>query len=647
MTIAQGGVLPWSNKKRNSYYGAVLHSVMQHHNIPDNVRIKDLHERHREILLYGEEDPDPITVRMRSAKGSALRFTIYWRGIVGFLQERYHRSESETVQRDIEQYMSQTPCSACAGSRYKPEVLWVTVGGKNIDAVSHMTITEASVFFEQLQLTTQERLIGERIIREIVGRLTFLNKVGLGYLTLARAAHTLSGGESQRIRLASQIGSQLMGVLYILDEPSIGLHARDNTKLLETLLYLRDLGNTVIVIEHDEETIRAADFLVDIGPGAGKHGGRIVASGTPTQVLRSPQSVTAQYLRGEKHIPVPQKRHTIKGKKMVTVRGARANNLKNITVEFPLGMMTVVTGVSGSGKSTLVGDILYKGLSHTIMRSMQRPGKHRDIIGADGLDKVIMIDQSPIGRTPRSNPVTYTGVFTPIRALFAQTKAARARGYQARRFSFNVPGGRCDNCKGDGSLKIEMQFMADVYLPCDVCHGARYNSETLQIVYKGKTIADVLAMTVDDAVAFFDAYPAIRTVMATLQDVGLGYIQLGQSATTLSGGEAQRVKLATELARKATGNTMYILDEPTTGLHFEDVAKLLDVLQRLVDAGNSVVVIEHNMDVIKTADWIIDMGPEGGAGGGSVVVVGTPEEVRKYHKESFTAKYLRDVLKKK
>lgn len=647
MTIAQGGMLPWSNKKRSSYYGAVLHSVLQHYHISDNMRIKDLGERHRDILLHGEEDPDPIAVRMHSTKGSTLRFTIYWRGIIGFLQERYQKSESETVQRDIEQYMSQTPCSACDGSRYKPEVLWVTIGGKNIDAVSRMTIAETAAFFEKLRLTTQEKLIGGRIIKEIIGRLTFLSKVGLGYLTLARAAYTLSGGESQRIRLASQIGSQLMGVLYILDEPSIGLHARDNTKLLETLLYLRDLGNTVIVIEHDEETIRAADFLVDIGPGAGKHGGHIVAAGTPSDVIQSPKSVTAQYLRGEKNIPVPQQRHAIKGKKMVTVRGARANNLKNITVEFPLSMMTVVTGVSGSGKSTLVEDILFKGLSHTIMRSMQRPGKHRDIIGADHLDKVIMIDQSPIGRTPRSNPATYTGVLTAIRELFAQTKSAKARGYQARRFSFNVPGGRCDHCKGDGSLKIEMQFMADVYLPCDVCHGARYNSETLQITYNQKTIADVLAMTVDDAVEFFDAYPAIRTVMATLQDVGLGYIQLGQSATTLSGGEAQRVKLATELARRATGSTMYILDEPTTGLHFEDVAKLLDVLQRLVDAGNSVVVIEHNMDVIKAADWIIDMGPEGGAGGGSVIVVGAPEEVVKYHKESFTAQYLRDVLKKK
>lgn len=647
LTIAQGGVLPWSNKRKNSYYGAVLHGVMQHYHIPDNVRIKDLSEQQRAVLFYGEDDPDPIAVSMRSAKGSTWRFSITWHGIVGFLRERYYKSESEAVQRDIEQYMSRTPCSICAGSRYKDEVLWITVGGKNIDAVTRMTITEAVAFFERLTLNAQQRIIGERIVKEIVARLSFLHKVGLGYLTLARAAHTLSGGEAQRIRLASQIGSRLTGVLYILDEPSIGLHARDNAKLLETLLYLRDLGNTVIVIEHDEETMRAADFLVDIGPGAGVHGGTVVAAGTPEQVMRSRTSLTAQYLRGAKSIAVPAKRHPIKNKKMITVRGARENNLKNITVEFPVGMMTVVTGVSGSGKSTLVEDILYKGLSRTLMRSTQRPGAHRDIIGAEYVDKVIMIDQSPIGRTPRSNPATYTGVFTPIRELFAQTKAAKARGYTAGRFSFNVSGGRCDNCKGDGSLKIEMQFMADVYLPCDVCGGKRYNSETLQVTYRDKTIADVLAMTVDEAVEFFEAYPAIHAIVKTLQDVGLGYIRLGQSATTLSGGEAQRVKLATELARKATGNTLYILDEPTTGLHFDDVAKLLDVLHRLVDGGNSVVVIEHNMDVIKSADWIIDMGPEGGADGGTVIIAGAPEEVAKYHKESYTARYLRDVLRKK
>lgn len=644
-TIAQGGVLPWSNKKKNSYYGAIFHSVLQHYHIPENVRLRDMTERQFEILVHGDEDPDPIAVSMKSAKGSTWRFTVEWKGIVGFLQDRYQKTESDSIRKDIEQYMSRKPCSACQGSRYKREVLWIKVGGKNIDDVSQMTITDAVGFFNTLSLNAQERIIGERIVQEVVSRLSFLDKVGLGYLMLARSAHTLSGGESQRIRLASQIGSQLMGVLYILDEPSIGLHARDNSRLLETLLYLRDLGNTVIVIEHDEETMRAADFLVDIGPGAGKNGGRIVVADVPEKVIAQKKSLTAQYLRGEKYIAVPAQRHTIKNKKMLAVRGARENNLRGITVEFPLGMMTVVTGVSGSGKSTLVEEILYKGLAHKLMRSMVRPGKHQEIVGTEYLDKVIMIDQSPIGRTPRSNPATYTGVFAPIRELFAQTKTAKARGYKPGRFSFNVKGGRCDNCEGDGALKIEMQFMADVYLPCDVCKGKRYNSETLQVAYRGKTIADVLALTVDEAVDFFEAYPGIYTIVKTLQDVGLGYIHLGQSATTLSGGEAQRVKLATELARKATGKTMYILDEPTTGLHFDDVAKLLDVLHRLVESGNTVVVIEHNMDVIKTADWIVDMGPEGGSGGGKIIVAGSPEEVIKYHKESHTAKYLRDILR--
>lgn len=646
-TIAQGGVLPWSNKKKNSYYGAIFHNVLQHYHIPENVRLRDLTERQFDILVNGEEDPDPIPVSMKSAKGSTWRFTVEWKGIVGFLEDRYRKTESDSIRKDIEQYMSRRPCSACRGSRYKQEVLWIKIGDKDINEVSQMTIAAAVQFFEKLSLNTQEKIIGERIIKEVISRLSFLHKVGLGYLMLARSAHTLSGGESQRIRLASQIGSQLVGVLYILDEPSIGLHARDNTKLLETLLYLRDLGNTVIVIEHDEETMRAADFLVDIGPGAGKHGGEVVVADKPEKVIGNERSLTAQYLRGEKFIPVPTERRSIKNKKILAIRGARENNLRGITVEFPLGVMTVVTGVSGSGKSTLVEEILYKGLAHKLMRSAVRPGKHQEIVGVENLDKVIMIDQSPIGRTPRSNPATYTGVFGPIRDLFAQTKAAKARGYKPGRFSFNVSGGRCDNCDGDGALKIEMQFMADVYLPCDVCKGKRYNSETLQITYRNKTIADVLDLTVDEAVDFFEPYPAIHIVVKTLQDVGLGYIHLGQSATTLSGGEAQRVKLASELARKATGKTMYILDEPTTGLHFDDVAKLLDVLHRLVASGNSVVVIEHNMDVIKTADWIIDMGPEGGSGGGKVIVAGSPEEVIKYHKESYTAKYLREFLKKK
>ncbi len=646
-TIAQGGVLPWSNKKGNSYYGAIFHAVLQHYHIPDNVRLSDLTDNQFDILIYGDEDPDEIAISMRSKKGSAWKFNIEWEGIVGFLEDRYRRSESDNVRKDIEQYMSRKPCSACKGSRFKKEVSWVYVGGQNLHSVSEMTITDAVIFFEKLKLNTQEKIIGERIIKEVISRLSFLDKVGLGYLSLSRSAHTLSGGEAQRIRLASQIGSQLVGVLYILDEPSIGLHARDNVRLLETLLYLRDLGNTVVVIEHDEETMRAADFLVDIGPGAGRRGGEIVAADVPEKVIKNKKSLTAQYLRGDKMIEIPTERRQIKNKKILTVRGARENNLRGITVEFPLGMFTVVTGVSGSGKSTLVEEILYKGVANKLMRSVRQPGKHKEMVGLEYLDKIIMIDQSPIGRTPRSNPATYTGLFTPIRELFSQTKAAKARGYKPGRFSFNVNGGRCDNCSGDGHLKIEMQFMADVYLPCDVCKGKRYNSETLQIKYRGKTIADVLAMTVNESVEFFDAYPAIYKVVKTLQDVGLGYIHLGQSATTLSGGEAQRVKLATELAKIANGKTLYILDEPTTGLHFEDVAKLLNILGRLVDKGNSVVVIEHNMDVIKSADWIIDMGPEGGIGGGKVIVAGSPEEVIKYHKESYTAKYLRDVLKKK
>ncbi|XLQ20547.1 MAG: excinuclease ABC subunit UvrA [Candidatus Moraniibacteriota bacterium] len=646
-TIAQGGVLPWSNKKSNSYYGAIFHAVLQHYHIPDNKRLSDLTDREFDILIYGDEDPDEIAISLRSKRGSTWKFNIKWEGIVGFLEDRYKRSESDNVRKDIEQYMSRKPCSACKGSRYKKEVSWIRVGGKNVNDVSQMTITDTVKFFEKLKLNTQEKIIGDRIIKEVISRLSFLDKVGLGYLTLSRSAHTLSGGEAQRIRLASQIGSQLVGVLYILDEPSIGLHARDNAKLLETLLYLRDLGNTVLVIEHDEETMRASDFLVDIGPGAGRRGGQIVAADTPEKVIENKKSLTAQYLRGEKFIEVPEVRHNIKGKKILTVRGARENNLRGITAEFPLGMMTVVTGVSGSGKSTLVEDILYKGAANKLMRSVTRPGKHKEILGLEYLDKVIMIDQSPIGRTPRSNSATYTGLFTPIREIFSNTKAAKARGYKPGRFSFNVKGGRCDNCSGDGYLKIEMQFMADVFLPCDVCRSKRYNSETLQIKYRDKNIAEVLDMTVNESVEFFEAYPAIYNIVKTLQDVGLGYIHLGQSATTLSGGEAQRVKLATELAKKATGKTLYVLDEPTTGLHFEDVAKLLNVLKRLVDKGNSVVVIEHNMDVIKSADWIIDMGPEGGVGGGKVIVAGAPEEVIKYHKESYTAKYLKEVLKKK
>ncbi|MDI6778413.1 MAG: excinuclease ABC subunit UvrA [Patescibacteria group bacterium] len=681
-TIAEGAVFPWTYK-RNNYYGTILRAVTNYYSIPDNVRIRDLSERQKNILLFGDDPADEIPVRFHSKTGSVWRFEIEWNGVVGFLRDRYFKTESEAVRANIEKYMSQSPCAACKGSRYKPETLLITVGGKtphqlqtssvdnqsnesesaspyrknnskksisswggaSISEISSVSVNETLKFFKNLKLNEREKIIADKILKEVKNRLKFLDDVGLGYLTLGRSANTLAGGETQRIRLASQIGSQLVGVLYILDEPSVGLHARDNTKLLETLLKLRDLGNTVIVIEHDEETIRSADHIVDIGPGAGRRGGEIVAEGVPEEVIKNKKSITAKYLRGDLEIEMPKIRRPIRNKKWLTVKGASEHNLKSITVEFPLKTFTCVTGVSGSGKSTLVEDILYKALSSKIMRSLERPGRFREISGTQYVKKVILVDQSPIGRTPRSNPATYTGLFTPIRTLYAMTKDAKLRGYGPGRFSFNVNGGRCDNCAGEGFLKVEMQFMPDVYLPCDVCRGARYNSETLQVKYKGKTIADVLAMTVVDAKDFFENYPAIHEPLKVLEDVGLGYINLGQAATTLSGGEAQRIKLATELSRRSSGDTLYILDEPTTGLHFEDIKKLLNVLNRLVDAGNTVVVIEHNMDVIKTADWIIDLGPEGGDQGGRVIVTGPPEEVAKYKEESYTGKFLREVLK--
>ena len=651
-TIAQGGLMPWSYKK-NNWQGTILNAVCKHFHIPDNVRLRDLPEEDFNILVYGTEEgknistveeADEIPVTLRSKTGSMWKYNMTWRGVVGYLEERYKKTTSDAVRSDVEKYMSQNPCSVCGGSRYNPEALLVTVGAKKISEISDISIFETLEFFQKLKLTKREELIAGRILKEVVARLGFLENVGLGYLTLGRSAATLAGGESQRIRLASQIGSQLVGVLYILDEPSVGLHARDNTKLLETLLHLRDIGNTLIVVEHDEETMLAADHLVDIGIGAGVHGGEIVASGTPTDVMKSQKSLTAQYLNKKLQIEIPEYRRPVKNKKWLTVKGARENNLKNITVEFPLKVLTCVTGVSGSGKSTLVEDILYKSLSASIMRSLDRPGKHKEIAGSHNLNKIIMIDQSPIGRTPRSNPATYTGLFTPIRELFASTRDARGKGYGPGRFSFNVRGGRCDNCQGDGFNKIEMQFMPDVYLPCDVCGGKRYNSETLKVKYKDKNIADVLDMTVSEARKFFENFHDIHDKLAILEDVGLGYIKIGQSATTLSGGEAQRIKLATELSRRATGDTLYILDEPTTGLHFDDIKKLLNVLNRLVDAGNSVVVIEHNLDVIKTADYLIDLGPEGGDGGGRVVATGTPEEVAKFEK-SWTGKYLKEVLR--
>ncbi len=644
-TIAEGGIMPWSYKP-NNYQGTILKAVCQYYHIEDNKRIRDLPKNKLDILLNGTEDEDLIKVKYQFRSGSGT-YNIHWRGVVSWLQERYKSTTSDAVRTDIEKYMSQKSCNTCKGARYKSEVLLVAVGGKNIYEASKISVKESVAFFENLKLTQREELIADRILKEIIARLVFLNNVGLDYLTLHRAAYSLSGGESQRIRLASQIGSQLVGVLYILDEPSIGLHARDNSKLIETLRQLQQIGNTLIVIEHDEEMMRSADWLVDVGPGAGKHGGEIVAEGVPRDVINNPKSLTGQYLRGEKRIEIPNMRRSVAKKKRIVVRGANEHNLKSVTAEFPLKVFTCVTGVSGSGKSTLVEDTLYKALANKLHRALDVPGKHQEIVGIENIDKVIMIDQSPIGRTPRSNPATYTGLFTHIRELFAQTKDAKLRGYGPGRFSFNVHGGRCDNCSGEGYLKIEMQFMPDVYLPCDVCKGKRYNSETLQVKYKGKNISEVLAMTVSEGAEFFEAFPKIASALLVLEEVGLGYIELGQSATTLSGGEAQRIKLASELSRRSTGDTLYILDEPTTGLHFDDIKKLLNVLNRLVDAGNTVVVIEHNMDVIKTADWIIDMGPEGGDGGGKIIVTGSPEEIIKYHEESYTAKYLRKVLKPK
>jgi excinuclease ABC subunit A len=643
-TIAEGGILPWSYKP-NNYFGTVLKAVTQYYHIVDNKRLRDLSKTQLDLLLYGSGEEDIIRVKFHT-RATAGYYNIRWNGIIAWMQERYRATTSDAIRTDIEKYMSQKTCSTCKGSRYKSEVLLVSVGNKNIFESSKLSIFETLDFFKNLKLTNREELIAGRILKEIIARLIFLNNVGLDYLTLHRAAYSLSGGESQRIRLASQIGSQLVGVLYILDEPSIGLHARDNIRLIETLRSLQKIGNTLIVIEHDEEMMRSADWLVDIGPGAGKHGGEIISQGKPLDVIADKNSLTGKYLRGELQIEIPKNRRPVNKKRFITVRNASEHNLKNVVVEFPLKVFTCVTGVSGSGKSTLVEDTLYKALANKLHRALEVPGRHQEILGVENINKVIMIDQSPIGRTPRSNPATYTGLFTYIRELYTQTKDAKLRGYGPGRFSFNVPGGRCDNCSGEGYLKIEMQFMPDVYLPCDVCNGKRYNSETLQVKYKGKNIAEVLAMTVSEGSEFFDAYPKISAPLKVLEDVGLGYIELGQSATTLSGGEAQRIKLASELSRKATGDTLYILDEPTTGLHFDDIKKLLGVLNRLVDAGNTVIVIEHNMDVIKTADWIIDMGPEGGDGGGKIVVTGSPEEVIKYHKESYTAKYLRDVLKK-
>jgi excinuclease ABC subunit A len=640
-TIEEGAILPWSHKTQN-YYGALLRAVAEKHRIPLKTRIKDIPQEKIDKILYGSDTPEKIEIRL-GMKGRTQVFTMNFAGVIPDMKRRYFKSESPKVREEIEKYMNDAPCSFCHGQRLNENALAVKIDGKNIAEVSDMSVTEALDYFKQLKLTKREKLLSGKIITEIENRLGFLNNVGLNYLTLNRAGRTLAGGESQRIRLASQIGTALMGVLYILDEPSIGLHAVDNKKLLDTLRHLRDLGNTLIVIEHDEETMREADYLVDIGPGAGKHGGEVVFAGTYEEILKDKNSLTGDYLSGRKKIETPKFRRKI-GKRFLTITKAKENNLKNVNVSIPLGVFTCVTGVSGSGKSTLVNEVLYKNLARKFNRSMEKPGECEKIEGMDHLDKVIQIDQSPIGRTPRSNPVTYTGIFNKIRDLFAITKDAKAKGYQPGRFSFNVSGGRCEVCKGDGLIQVEMQFLPDVYLPCESCEGKRYNSETLKILYKGKNISEVLDMTVSEAVEFFKDIPQIADPLFVLQDVGLGYIHLGQSATTLSGGEAQRIKLAAELSKRATGRTIYILDEPTTGLHFDDIKKLLDIINRLTDAGNSVLIIEHNLDVIKSADYIIDLGPQGGTGGGEVVATGTPEEVMQ-NGFSLTGKALKDVLK--
>ena len=601
----------------------------------------ELSDKVKKIILYGT-DGEKLELEYDQPRGKGVLFQPF-EGIVNNLERRFEETQSEASKKEIEEYMGECPCPACQGRRLRPEALAVTVGEKSIHEATELPVNEALAFFDALTLTETQQIIAAQILKEIRARLGFLQSVGLSYLTLSRSSGTLSGGESQRIRLATQIGSSLMGVLYILDEPSIGLHQRDNDKLLATLQRLRDLGNTLIVVEHDEDTMRAADYLIDIGPGAGSHGGHVVASGTPEEVMANPNSLTGQYLSGKKKIEMPAHRREGNGK-WLTVHGARENNLKNIDVSVPLGTFTCVTGVSGSGKSSLVNEILFKKLGVELNRMKAHPGKHDRIEGMEYLDKVIAIDQSPIGRTPRSNPATYTNLFNDIRNLFAATQEAKARGYGPGRFSFNTRGGRCEACSGDGMLKIEMHFLADVYVPCEVCHGKRYNRETLEVRYKGKNIADVLDMTVEEALGFFQAVPKIAEKLQTLCDVGLGYVKLGQSSTTLSGGEAQRVKLATELSRRSTGRTIYILDEPTTGLHAEDVKKLLEVLQRLADGGNTVLVIEHNLDVIKCADYLIDLGPEGGALGGEVVAVGTPEQVAAEPK-SYTGHYLKRMLK--
>jgi excinuclease ABC subunit A len=639
LSIAEGALVPWS-VGNSTYYESVIQGIADRYEIDVDKPWRGLTEEQQNLFLYGT-DGDKVYVTYRNRMGRRRAYMLAFEGIVPSLERRYKETDSAGQRERIEEYMSFRPCPVCKGARLKPEVLAVTVGEKNIHQFTQMSVTRAAEFLAGLELTETEELIGRRIIKEIRERLAFLENVGVGYLQLDRAASTLSGGEAQRLRLATQIGSQLVGVLYILDEPSIGLHQRDNGKLIATLERLRDLGNTVLVVEHDEQMMRAADWLVDMGPGAGEHGGYVVAEGPAEQVEGAKGSVTGEFLSGERTIAVPERRADDAGS--FWVRGASQHNLKDIDVEFPVAKFITVTGVSGSGKSTLVNEIVYKALANRLHRMRVKPGDHLGCEGIECFDKVIDIDQSPIGRTPRSNPATYTDLFTPIRELYAQTPDAKVRGYKQGRFSFNVRGGRCETCKGDGTIKIEMHFLPDVYVPCETCGGKRYNRETLEVRFKGKSIADVLEMSVEEALKFFAKIPKIRRRLQTLHDVGLDYIKLGQPATTLSGGEAQRVKLAKELSKVATGRTLYILDEPTTGLHFADIEKLLDVLQRLVDAGNTVLVIEHNLDVIKQADWIVDLGPEGGEAGGEVIATGTPEQVAEVE-ESYTGQFLRRVL---
>ena len=641
LSIRGGAISTWgdSRMKEESWTYCVLKALMEKYNFDLDTPYKDLPKKVQEVLMYGE--PEKLKVTYTKENVTAV-YNHSFEGEINNLRRRYMETNSDTMKAEIEKYMSDNPCPKCKGARLKPEALAVTVGGKNIFEFTSMAIREELDFINSINFSEKDKIISSQIIKEIQSRLSFLINVGLDYLDLARKAGTLSGGEAQRIRLATQIGSQLMGVLYILDEPSIGLHQRDNDRLISTLKQLRDVGNTLIVVEHDEDTMREADYIVDIGPGAGEHGGEIVASGTLDEIMSNENSLTGKYLTGAKKVELPEERRKGNGN-FITVKGAKENNLKNVTAKFPLGTLTMVTGVSGSGKSTLVNEILYKGLNKIVNKAKDLPGKFKEITGYENIDKIIDIDQSPIGRTPRSNPATYTGTFDIIRELFSQTQEAKMRGYKPGRFSFNVKGGRCEACSGDGIIKIEMQFLSDVYVPCEVCKGKRYNRETLEVKYKGKNIADVLNMTVEEALEFFENIPRIKNKLQTLMDVGLGYIRLGQPSTQLSGGEAQRIKLAYELSKRSTGKTLYILDEPTTGLHIHDVNRLVKILQRLVDGGNTVIVIEHNLDMIKCADYIVDLGPEGGDKGGTIVATGTPEKIAE-SKESYTGKYLKKYL---